>query len=304
MPEPRPAYLPILALPYWDIIGEFVETSVAACLPHTDRDERDLHAAAVPMVLWCWQSRGMPLETQRIFRKVMIDQFVHLGMPGAARGSQSTLRSTLWRMTEILNPSTASGPHRPISRSAPTQPYSPGDVAELVSWAATQGTAVRRRDARTMLALGLGAGLAARELLEVQTTDVMIDTKGLKPEAQIVVWRERTRVVPVLERWVSPLMQTLSEIPADSWVFRSGRQGSTPGQVTDFLTRSRSPLDVRPVRMRATWLVEHLTQGTPAAEVLRISGLQNFAALDRHMPFVKSVRAQSTLGRENDPDQG
>jgi hypothetical protein len=304
MPEPRPAYLPILALPYWHIIGEFVETSVTTCLPHTDRDARNLYAAAVPMVLWCWQSRGTPLEAQRVFRKVMIDQFIHLGMPGSARGSQSTLRSTLWRMTEILNPDAAPGPHRPIGRSAPTQPYSPGDIAELVSWAATQGTAVRRRDARTMLALGLGAGLAARELLEVQTTDVMIDTKGAKPEAQIVVWRERTRVVPVLERWVSPLMQTLSEIPADSWVFRSGRKGSTPGQITDFLTRSRSPLDVRPVRMRATWLVEHLTHGTPAEEVLRISGLQNFAALDRHMPFVKSVDAQNTSGRENDPDQG
>ena len=308
MTHPRPAYMPILALPYWDTIGSFVNAAVTECLPHTDRSPRDLYAAATPMVLWCWRARGTPLEQGRIFRKVMIDQFIHLGMPGAARGSQATLRSTLWRMAEILNPSPNSGAHRPIARSAPTQPYSPEEIAELVSWAATQGTAVRRRDARTMLALSLGAGLAARELLEVQTTDVMIDTDSRIPEARIIVWRGRTRVVPVLARWVAPLVRSISEVPAGGWVFRSGRQGSTPGQITDFLTRSRSPLDVRPVRMRATWLVEHLTQNTPATEILRISGLKNYAALDRLTPFVAKFvsnpdQTKKSLGEKHASDR-
>jgi hypothetical protein len=286
MTDPRPAYMPILALPCWDIIGSFIEATVTECLRHTDRSPKDLYAAATPMVLWCWRARGTPLEGRRIFRKVMIDQFIHLGMPGAARGSQASLRSTLWRMSEILNPAEDAAARRPIARSAPTRPYSPDDVAELVSWAATQGTAVRRRDARTMLALGLGAGLAARELLDVQTTDVIIDNDAPTPQARIVVWHERTRVIPVLPRWVSPLIHTLSEVPAGGWLFRSDRHRSTPGQITDFLTRSRSPLDVRPVRMRATWIVEHLTLDTPANEILRIAGLKNYAALDRLTQFV------------------
>lgn len=63
------------------------------------------------------------------------------------------------------------------------------------------------------------------------------------------------------------------------------RGKATPGQITDFLTRSRSPLDVRPVRMRATWLIHHLNAGTPAEEILRISGLKNYAALDRLLPL-------------------
>jgi hypothetical protein len=285
MPHPRAAYLPIHALPYWHIIGGFIETTVSECLPHTDRCDRDLYAAAVPMVLWCWQSRGTPLEQGRIFRTAMIDQFIHLGMPGAARGSQATLRSTLWRMAEILNPAPETS-HRTIARSAPTRPYSGDEIAELVSWAGSQGPELRRRDARTMLALGLGAGLAARELLEIQTTDVMIDGDAAQPGARIVVWRERTRVIPVLPIWVRPLVQTLSEVPAGGWMFRPGRHKATPGQITDFLTRSRTTLDVRPVRMRATWLVQHLSEGTPADEILRISGLKNFAALDRLTPFV------------------
>ena len=48
MTEPGPAYVPILALPYWDTIGDFIETAVSECLPHTDRSPRDLYAAATP----------------------------------------------------------------------------------------------------------------------------------------------------------------------------------------------------------------------------------------------------------------
>lgn len=282
---PQTPYVPIIALPYWDIIGTFVDAAVVDCIPHTDRSDRDLYAAAVPMVLWCWRARGTPLERARIFRKSMIEQFIHLGMPGAARSSQATLRSTLWRMAELLNPAHDNAQHRPIARSAPTRPYSAAEVAELQSWAVTQATAVRRRDAKTMLALGLGAGLAARELLEVQTTDVILNNETPPLSASIIVWQERTRVVPVLGPWVASIQQTLAEVPAGGFMFRAGRTKATPGQITDFLTRSRSPLDVRPVRMRATWLIHHLNAATPAEEILRISGLKNYAALDRLLPL-------------------
>ncbi|WP_193510188.1 hypothetical protein [Cryobacterium sp. BB736] len=186
-------------------------------------------------------------------------------------------------MAEILNPSDNEGKHRPISRSSPTRPYSPEEIADLRSWAATQSTELRRRDAWTMLALGLGAGLATRELLELQSTDVMIGPD--RSTAQVIVWRDRTRAVPLLTAWVPTLLRTVAESPPGGWLFRPGRQKAMPGQVTDFLTRSRSPLDVRPSRMRATWLNHHLNEGTPADEILRISGLKNFAALDRLLPM-------------------
>lgn len=47
----RPRYVPILALPYWGTIGPFVESAVAECMQVGERRERDLFAAATPMVL-------------------------------------------------------------------------------------------------------------------------------------------------------------------------------------------------------------------------------------------------------------
>jgi len=286
-PTRRPAYLPILALPYWDVIGGFVEAAVADTVAASSRNERDLFAAATPMVLWAWRSRGTPLERHRIFRLSLVEQFIHLGMPGAARGSQATLRSALWRMAEVLNPNDVSRRHRPIPRSEPTAPYTHEDVAELYSWANTQGTEQRSRDALALLALCLGAGLPTRDLLQVRTGDIGFDkaTTGTGA-ASVVIWRNPARVVPVQPDWVLTLQVAHAQLDEDSWVFCPGRGQPSPGQVTNFLTRSRTNLDVRPARMRATWLVRHLAEKTPAEELLRISGLKHYAALDKLVGFI------------------
>lgn len=283
----RPPYLPILALPYWDVIGPFVEHAVRDTAALGNRSERDLFAAATPMVLWCWRNRGLPLERNRVFTCSIVEQFIHLGMPGAVRGSQATLRSSLWRMVEILNPEGTRGTHRPIPRSTPTSPYTDAEIAELYSWANTQSTPNRSRNALALLCLGLGAGLATRELLDVRTSDVSFESE-LSGTASVVVWRDRPRVVPLHADWIRTLDSVVAELSSEDWLFRPGRSSPSPGQVTDFLTRSRTALDVRPTRMRATWLVKHLRARTPAADLLRISGLKNYAALDKSVEFLSN----------------
>ncbi|TFD81090.1 hypothetical protein [Cryobacterium psychrophilum] len=138
--------------------------------------------------------------------------------------------------------------------------------------------------ALALLALGLGAGLPTREILEVRTGDISFDTTTSgTPTASVVVWRGLPRVVPVLPDWVRTLRSVHDQLGEDAWMFCPGRTGTGAGsgQVTNFLTRSRTTLDVRPARMRATWLVRHLAGGTPADQLLRIAGLKHYAALDK-----------------------
>ena len=270
-------YRPINALPYWDVIGEFITSAVTDTAAATGREERSLYPAAVAFVLWCWQSRGTPLDRKRIFRRATVEEFIHLAMTRYTKGSRATHRATLWLMIEALNPADLNRSRRPISRSAPTKPYSAPEVAALYSWAAAQGTEHRRRDAVALLALGLGAGLAARELLGVRVRD--LDTRTGR--IQVIVWEGRPRVVPLRPDWERPLRRILDDLQPEHWLFRPGRLTATSGQVTDFLLRARTDLDVRPSRMRATWLLDHLLSGTPPQELLRISGLKNLAALDK-----------------------
>ena len=270
-------YRPINALPYWDLIGAFVSDAVADTSLESGRSERSLYPAAVAFVLWCWQSRGTPLERRRIFRRATVEEFIHLGMSGYTAGSRATHRAALWLMVETLNPAELTRNHRPIPRSAPTKPYSPQEVAALYSWATAQGTPRRQRDAIALLALGLGAGLATRELLGVRVAD--LDTRN--DDVQVIVWEGRPRVVPVRTAWQRPLRRILADLNPNDWLFRCGRASASSGQITDFLLRARTELDVRPSRMRTTWLLEHLALGTPPQELLRISGLKNLAALDK-----------------------
>jgi integrase len=302
------SYRPILALPYWHIIGTFIDEAVAETAAATGRQERSLYPAVSVFVLWCWQSRGTPLERRRIFRKTTVEEFVHLAMTGYSAGSRSTHRATLWLMVETLNPADLNRNHRSLPRSAPTAPYTRAEIATLRSWSLAQATERRQHDATALLALGLGAGLAARELLGVRRSDItddaaekicvineatgeivdnVVDDAG---RLTVTVRGDRARNIPVLIEWAKPLRKILNDLNPDEWVFRPGRISATSGQVTDFLLRARTTLDIRPARMRTTWLLNHLHAGTPPHELLRISGLKNFAALDKIAVFASQEK--------------
>jgi integrase len=275
-------YVPILALPYWATIGDFVRDAVADTVRLTDRGERDLYAAATPFVLWCWRTRATALVRSLVFRRFMVQQFIHLGMDAYARSSRATFRSALWRMVEVLNPDEPDSGHRPLGRAAPVAPYNESELTRLYSWSRGQSTEHRRRDAAALLALGLGAGLATRELLGVRAGDVVTGERG----TLVRVRHGRERVVPLLPEWRKSLELGAESAPGDGFLFRPGRRGAAEGQVTDFITRSHTTIDVRPSRMRSTWLVAHLSMGTPPRDLLRISGLKNYAALDKMADFV------------------
>jgi hypothetical protein len=274
-------YRPIYALPYWDVVGSFIVDAVADTAEASGRDERSLYPAAVAFVLWCWQSRGTPLERTRMFRQATVDEFIHRGMSHYANGSKATHRSALRLMVDTLNAADSSRSHRLLQRSAPTQPYTVTEIAALHSWATAQGTDRRKHDAIMLLALGLGAGLATREILAVRRMDLHTETDT----TLVTIHTGRPRLVPLAPKWERPLRRILPELSDTGWAFRPGRQSSADGQITDFLLRSRTELDVRPSRMRATWLLEHLTVGTAPEELLRISGLKNYAALDKIRTF-------------------
>lgn len=275
-------FAPIKAARYWETLEPVVAAAVTATARRTGREPRALYPVATSFVLWAWQSKGLELDVARMFRRRVVDEFVHRGMDSFTRGSRATYRSVLLAIVDAVTPPTEQP--FPIPRSDPTPPYGAAEIAALRSWARAQGSAVRRRDASALLAMGFGAGLATRELLSVRAEDV--DVRG-GDDMHILVWSRRPRLVPVLPAWQPGLREALSERDQNQWVFRVGRTGVRPAQVTDFLHRGHTTeLDVRPARMRTTWLLTHLQAGTPPGDLLRIAGLEHLAALDRIRGFL------------------
>ncbi|HWL77592.1 hypothetical protein [Microbacterium sp.] len=274
-------FRPVKAAAYWDVLEPVVRSAVAATARVTDRDPRGLYPIATAFALWAWQSKGLELDARRMFRRSVVEEFVHRGMSSYSRGSRATYRSTLLAIVAAVTP--PQDQPFPVPRSEPTPPYRSAEVAALRSWASSQGSPERRRDAWVLLGLGFGAGLATRELLALRTDDVEVR----EDEVRVMVWEGRPRLVPVLPAWDKPIRDVIGEGGVDRWVFRPGRQGVRSAQVTDFLHRGHTTeLDVRPARMRTTWMLAHLKTGTPPQELLRIAGLENLAALDRITRFL------------------
>lgn len=276
-----PGYASVRARPYWDQLEPAVTEAVTVAARTLGRPARSLYPPAAAFALWAWQTRGVPAQTMSMFRRRLVEEFVHLGMPDFSRSSRATYRSALLAIADAVTP--AYEKTLPIPRSKPTAPYTQPEVAALRSWSLRQGSPSRRRDAMTLLALGLGAGLATRELLSVRGTDFEWRDGGL----HVAVWESRPRLVPVLPGWTAPMIAAFESEDRDRWLFRPGRQGVRGAQVTDFLHRGQqTDLDVRPTRMRTTWLLMHLTAGTSPRELLQIAGLENLAALDRIAGFL------------------
>jgi len=274
-------FRPVRAAAYWDELEPVVVSAVTTTVKRTSRDPKSLYPVATALALWAWQTKGIELTASKIYRKRVVEEFVHRGMNDYSRSSRATYRSTLMAIVDAVTP--ASEQPFTIPRSAPTRPYNDKEIAALRSWANHQGSPQRRRDASVLLALGFGAGLATRELLSVRCSDIRVAAQAMS----VTVWDGRPRTVPVLAAWESPLREAVADRDADRWLFRPGRQGVRSAQVTDFLHRGQTTeLDVRPVRMRTTWLLEHVRAGTPPRDLLRISGLENLAALDRLTAFL------------------
>ena len=87
-------------------------------------------------------------------------------------------------------------PHRPSTQpkySYVQPPYDRAQVAHLIETCAAQGTAGRRHAMKTMITLGLGAGLTPWEMAELHASDVI--THPAFTHVRIIALA--SRIVPV-----------------------------------------------------------------------------------------------------------
>ncbi|TDW30348.1 hypothetical protein [Cryobacterium psychrophilum] len=282
------AYVPQMNAAYWSHIGDFVRAAVVDAAPGTVYSERELYAAATPLTLWAWQTAAMPLERDVIFAVRTIERFTAVGLSHyGSKASRNTLRSRLLRISEALLDAEAPPVLRPLGGSDPSAPYTARDVVTLKSWAIAQTTAERRSNAESLLALGLGAGLAGREIVNLTIGDIRADHDGVL----ITVRGERARVVPVLREWERALAERVDGCQDETWAFREQHAGANRNLITDFVSRAEGKIRLQARRMHSTWIVQHLEAGTPLVPLMRAAGLQSPEALDRFLRFVREPDA-------------
>jgi integrase len=274
-------YVPEMNPKYWAVIRDFVvaavdrvHTSISYPTPVISRNVADF-------TLWCWSHAGLPLDDE-VFDRATIGHYIATGCPQLTPAARGNRRSLLLRVSEALGVAKVNR-LRPLPPSDPTAPYRHAELVSVISWARGQSTPDRRRNGHILLALGLGAGLSAQEIIELRRKDVTRDEQG----TTISVPGPRPRVVPVLREWEDALDGPGQD---DDFVFRSGRTMAYTNAISNFVARGpRHGIRPQSQRMRTTWLIRQLDAGTPVAVLAEVAGVDSLEAFTRYMKFTARV---------------
>ena len=283
------AYDPKIPAEQWAAIEEFVRAAVTDFCPPQAREAGYFLTLLTRHVHWCW-TQGYPLDREVIFRREVISESIAKGMAERTNKTQATIRSRLFRMSEQL----MAGPHRPVRVPTipigPAQaPYSQREVTLLRTWAGNLNTDYRRVNMTVILALGLGAGLKAHEMSAVTCGDITVDDEGV-----LVHVRAGTspRTVPVLEQWEETLAVVAdAAIRPEQWLMLPKRRlAQSSNMLPNFtLDLPNRPVSVRAQRLRATWIVGHLSAGTPAGLLAQAAGMDSASALGPYIAHVPNL---------------
>ncbi len=273
----------------WESVREFVADVVREAAPlATPRTTlRYMHITS-RFVDWAVNDAQLPMDVHKLFDYRLINLFVQTELNDVAPATRGTYRTTLVELARRHDVYVPEGGLASWPRSNPSRPYTGREVTTLVNWAANQDSSYRRHNASVLLSAGLGAGVKNVELAWLTVGDVLVEPNH--SSVLRITAGECPRLVSVLPEWTQPLEMLVRKHEAHEYAFRPGGQARDNKNLIDLFVE-RTATKVRPTlrRMRATWLVTHLSARTPIDELVRIAGVQDMKALFRFLPFVPGV---------------
>jgi len=230
--------------------------------------------AVCEFATWGW-SLGLPLQKEQLFDRAVLNFYRQTGcdsLPLRARETRLVLLESVRRAPLAPRPRLAP------SRQDRHKPYSDDELFGMLSWARAQPTLDRRRNAHALIALSVGAGLTAGEIIGLRAGD--IDRRGSR--VTIEVHGSRPRRIPVRSDYALIVPSAPSD-PA-CYFFRPQRTREYPNAITNFTHRAPDP-HPQVQRLRATWIVTMLNSGAPIAVILQAAGLDHPGALAAFLPY-------------------
>lgn len=290
------SYTPTVVSPdEWALLAPFVKEHVAAVVdetwtPDTTRGALRLVTRLASHVV----SQGRSLTVGAVCTDSAINSFCYHHLNAGANHVQGSSRATLRRIAKAVN-SNFDGPReRPeYGSDSKHPPYTEEDITGLRIWASAERNESRRKQARLLLALTLGAGLRSKEIANVTAGGVETDRIG----TVIFPWGYRgaeKRFVPVEEEWAPTRRAAVVEAESDSaWLFRPLRSTADSGTVATFTKRSPhkgTVIDVN--RARTTWIVNQCKKGVPESAVCEAAGLTDLQHYRRFLLDPENVSAR------------
>ncbi len=280
--------IPEISEEQWQVIGGFVRAAVHDVAGATPYIAADLLGATAGFVLWCREALGLKLCRSVVFRKAIIEGYIHTGCSSLSLAARRNRKTQLLRISEALFPyETALCRLSSASQPSPDRPYHKAEIVALRYWANHQESPSRRREAMTLLALCLGAGLSSEDMSYLTVGMVIQDELGI----QIAAPGRNARVVPVLAGWEAEIVAAVDSLAPHQYLFDTGETNRDQDIAEEFLAKS-SLRRLGPTidRLKATWVVAHLAAGTPIAALMAAAGAGTLADFTRYVPHLPGVQ--------------
>jgi len=243
--------------------------------------------------------QGVPMTLQRLLDGDVIERYIAVGMLNSRDSTRATRRAILRRIARHCA-SPAQDLPLPIAYRRLRPPYSPEEVQGLLALASAQPTLSRRRTLRAILHLGLGCGIASRDLAWVRGQDIEQQLDG--SVSVTVSGGTRPRIVVALHGHESVLLELARSTSSGLLIGGStrGRRNVTRGPLDRVVGGEDRPR-LETARLRSTWLLAHLRACTPLSALMVAAGLTTVRPLEdllHHCPVDAAAarRALRTAG--------
>ena len=294
MAERIERYSPQMLPAHWAAIEEFVRACVTEAQPRTPYSAKALLSSLALLARWSWH-RGYELDRRVILDRFTIEEFVTTGCPASwSNATRANRRSQLFRLSECLLGAGARTPRLiSLGPSNPSEPYTTNNLVAFRSWAGGQNTVAKRRNAMVLLSLCAGAGLSAEDLAGLRVRHIaMVDGCVV-----VNVPGRRVRQTCVLAEWETDLTDIVSSMSPEAYAFRPQRTIESKNMATNFVAKTSGVHKPNSQRLRATWIVHHLSTATPVNVLMNAAGVLSLDAFARYVQFVPDAEPDGVLAR-------
>lgn len=294
------AYTPTSLRPeVWAEVAEVTREVVRRVQPATHPRAHETLRDVGQFLAWC-HLQGLEVGIETSFTPDAVEYYIAAGTPHLSAASRATRRAQLRRIGRSA--ATKAGwtaPAPQIRNQTRLAPYTEAEVARLWEVAAQQRTATLRRRFQVFLALGLGAGMHAREFYTATATD-LTHQHGV---TMLHVHGTATRDVPVLDDWAPVLWDVATRYPDQPLL----------GKVLPVTNRSRLWHLMRNIeipkgvphpesqRLKTTWIVRLAHHGVLLQEIMVAGGYRTFRTFNHVAAYLPQrppeVVAHALAGR-------
>lgn len=299
-------YTPQMPARDWERIRGFVIEAAESAAPATAYTAHRLAVILTSYLKWAHLTKGYPLKKSTLLSREVINLYVkEMAATGQRReGTLRNYRAMLERVAEVLTPELRVPRGQALNSRKNIAPYSASELQQVQWWLQGQTTALRARRAAVLVSLALGAGLRAREIIALTVGQISDDDSGM-------VLHLPDRDVPVLAEWEPMLRRVIRGRHSAEPVFGLPAIHGNRNAVSQFTSMTDSDVPIRVDRMRATWIVQHLTARTNMRALMTAAGVQKFenlAQLIVHGPelndaeYRQHLRLQARTQTPADPE--